>query len=194
MGRLTAPVEGSPDKGNKMEKRMRFTSCMKMFIGLGAAVAIAVTVPTAANAAPMSATARAAAVPHRAAWSVSSSSSPAFRLPACPNSTFCAFQNANFGGTRFNFAFARRPHNRWFFVGAAANDKISSFFNHRAFQADVAKNCPVNVDWEEIPRGGAIPNLTTKRWPDGSSGNDSISALALDTTNGNFFPGHSNCR
>ena len=47
-------------------------------------------------------------------------------------------------GTRWNFPWSSYPHGVWFWIGSAPNDKISSFYNHRGWISDFAKNCPAD--------------------------------------------------
>jgi Peptidase inhibitor family I36 len=138
------------------------------------------------------------AVPGVAAARTASSTSPASpatALPSCPASTFCTFQNVDYEGTRWNFAYNSYPHNTWFWIGAGANDQISSFYNNRSWATWVAKNCPADQYHSFYPGGWAIPDLTSYSWLDGSPVNDSFSALALATNNGNPPPGpaHGSC-
>ena len=122
----------------------------------------------------------------------------AVALPSCPASTFCSFQNANYnanGGTRWNFAYSSYPHGTWFWIGAAANDQISSFYNHRVWTTYAARNCPANKpDWSQAPGYGYNANLSNTVWPSLNIVNDSISALAFGTsTSTNTWPASGSC-
>jgi hypothetical protein len=140
-----------------------------------AAVAIPVLILTVSSAA------QAATPAGDGLWS----SSTAATLPSCATSTLCTFQNADFGGTRWDFAYNSRPHAEWFWIGKAANDQISSFYNHRAWTSYFAKNCPADRQAEASAGSGYVENLDDGLhfWPDGTNANDSISAIALGTTN-----------
>jgi Peptidase inhibitor family I36 len=139
----------------------------------------------------MSAAGQAATTTAGASWP----SSAAVSLPSCPGSTLCTFQNADFGGTRWNFAYSNRPHATWFWIGSAANDQISSFYNNRAWTSYFAKNCPANDLWEASAGTGFVENLNDGLhfWPDGTNANDSISAIALGTNTGIHYPNHGTC-
>lgn len=123
------------------------------------------------------------------------SSSTAVTLPSCAASTLCTFQNADFGGTRWDFAYNSHPHAEWFWIGKAANDQISSFYNHRAWTSYFAKNCPADDLWEASAGTGYVENLNDGLhfWPDGTNANDSISAIALGTNTGIHYPAHGSC-
>jgi Peptidase inhibitor family I36 len=156
-----------------------------------AVAAAAVAVPALTLA--LSGAAQAASPAGGGIWS----SSTAATLPSCASSTLCTFQNANFGGTRWNFAWSSRPHGEWFWIGQAANDQISSFYNHRAWTSFFAKNCPATDNlWEGSAGSGYVENLNDGEhfWPDGTNANDSISAIALGTNNTFFKPAqHGSC-
>ncbi len=139
----------------------------------------------------VSGTARAATTADRASWS----SSTAVALPSCPTSTLCTFQNSGYTGTRWNFAYNSEPHATWFWIGSAANDQISSFYNHRAWTSYFAKNCPADSQWAATLGGGFVSNLNDGHhtWPNGTSANDSISAIALGTNTGVSYPAHGSC-
>jgi hypothetical protein len=92
----------------------------------------------------------------------------------CPVSNFCAWQNSGYGGTRWDY---QRQTGFWWYVGAAANDQISSFQNNRAAYAYIAKDCPAASDWTWIDAGSLNSNLAGSKWQDGSSINDSITAV-----------------
>jgi len=126
------------------------------------------------------------------------SSSAATALPSCPASTLCTFQNANYnanGGTRWNFPWSSYPHGTWFWIGSAANDKISSLYNHRGWTSYFDKNCPANrPDWDYLKYESANSNLAHASWPSFTTVNDSISAIALGTsTSTNTFPASGSC-
>src|SRR5262249_48492743 len=90
----------------------------------------------------------------------------------------CAWQNAGETGTQWNYLPNRnQPFGFWWFVGSAANDKISSIHNgagtHRAW---VAKNCVADAQNTRIAEGATAADPDNNNGPDGSSMNDSISA------------------
>ena len=165
-------------RSHRMYRRSQITALLVAAFMLAApSVAHGATVNAAAKMASQTSSARLAAA-------------AAAALPSCPASTFCTFQNANYnanGGTRWNFAYSSHPHNTWFWIGAGANDKISSFYNHRAWATWQAKNCPADSTFRTFAfGGGAEPDLTVLQWAaDGSPVNDSLSALALATNNNN---------
>jgi len=123
------------------------------------------------------------------------SSTAAAAAPSCPGATLCTFRAANYGGTRWTYAYASRPHGVWFFVGSGANDQISSIYNHRAWTSYFAKNCPADGNWNVMAGGTLIPNLNDGQhhWQDGSNANDSISSVALGTSTAVVYPAHGQC-
>jgi Peptidase inhibitor family I36 len=121
------------------------------------------------------------------------SSSTDVPAPSCGASTLCTFQNANFNettaGSRWDYAWSSRPHGVWFYVGSGANDKISSLYNHRGWTSFFGKNCPIDNNLVYENNESYDPNLNVgDRWQDGSSVNDSISAIALGTSTGHTPP------
>ncbi|HEY6315901.1 MAG TPA: peptidase inhibitor family I36 protein [Streptosporangiaceae bacterium] len=116
-------------------------------------------------------------------------------LPSCPAETLCTFQNYNYGGTRWDYAYSSHPHNQWFYVGSHVNDQITSFYNNREYASSFAENCPADNNAYWIAGGGHISNLNNGHyhWPDGNNMNDSISAIALNTSNNPSYPAHGNC-
>lgn len=139
----------------------------------------------------VSATTQAATTADGASWSAST----AVALPSCPTATLCTFQNYNYGGTRWNFPYSSYPHAKWFWVGSAANDQITSFYNHRAWTSYFAKNCPADSQWAWTTGGGYVANLNDGHhtWPNGTNANDSISAIGLGTSTGVSYPAHGSC-
>jgi hypothetical protein len=125
------------------------------------------------------------------------SSSNDTSLPSCPSSTLCTFQNSGYGGTRWNFPWSSYPHGQWFWIGSAANDQISSFYNHRGWISDFAKGCPAGNNAVDMVGEGHVYNLnngsSSNTWQDGTSVNDSISAIALWTSNTPTYPAHGSC-
>jgi Peptidase inhibitor family I36 len=98
---------------------------------------------------------------------------------SCPAHNFCTWLNAGYQGTRWDFN--QTAHGSgWFYVGSAANDKISSFVNARGWWTDISKNYPWNnPDTACIENGLEYSNLANNNWADGSSANDSISGIRL---------------
>jgi hypothetical protein len=88
----------------------------------------------------------------------------------------CGWQNSNYSGTQWNLT---GEDGYWWTVGSAANDKISSLYNHSLSYGFVAKNCPADSEWTYIGAGFAAPNLANNKWPDQTSMNDSISAFGI---------------
>jgi Peptidase inhibitor family I36 len=172
-----------------MNPRFRVPSRMTLYRLLAVAVAV---VP--ALLISMSSPAQAATI-NPVGKAVVLSSSDIAALPSCPTSTLCTFQNSGYGGTRWNFAYSSRPHNTWFFVGSAANDQISSFYNHRAWTSYFAKACPAGSNWAASAGGSAVSNLNDGQhtWQDGTNANDSISSIALGTSTGISYPNHGGC-
>ena len=168
-------------RSHRMYRRSQITAVL-----VGAVMLVA---PSVAHGATVNAVAKAV--------SRTSSAPLVTALPSCPSSTFCAFQDANYKGTRWNYAYNDRPHNTWFYLGDAANDKISSFYNHRAWATYMDKNCPADSNHSTYySGGGSESNLTVLQWAiDGSPINDSLSALAFDTNNNNPppYPSHGGC-
>ena len=113
-------------------------------------------------------------------------------VPSCSLHYLCTWQNAGYGGTewRLNLSAGRQTHT-WWFVGSAANDQISSYYNATLAYAYIAKNCLAGSQWTYITESNYNPNLAPNKWQDGSSINDSISAYAIGATGqGVSFPAH----
>jgi hypothetical protein len=144
-------------------------------------------------------TASATTAPHRADTGslIALTSSNDTSLPSCPTSTLCTFQNSGYGGTRWNFPWSSHPHGQWFYTGSAANDQISSLYNHRGWVSDFSKNCPADSNAVYILGEGHVSNLnngsSSNTWQDGTSVNDSISAIALWTSDTPTYPAHGSC-
>lgn len=105
----------------------------------------------------------------------------------CPAHTLCTYENANYNnsganGTQWNFNYNTSPHLVWFYVGSAANDKISSMYNNRAWVTYVNKSCPAGTNSYAFAGGTKPANLASWGWPDGTGMNDSISAIAFGTS------------
>ena len=129
--------------------------------------------------------------------------SPASAAPTatpvnCPGSTLCTYENANYNnsgasGTQWNFPYNSSPHKVWFYVGDAANDRISSLFNNRAWVSYVNKDCPARTNTYAFAGGAKPANFGTWSWPDGSGMNDTISALAMGTSTTTQTITHGQC-
>jgi hypothetical protein len=90
----------------------------------------------------------------------------------------CTWSNSNYSGTEWNFT-GGPMLGYWWYVGNSANDQISSMYDWTNSWAFVAKDCPANSNWTYIGVSVAVPNLANNEWPDGSSMNDSISAIGV---------------
>jgi hypothetical protein len=126
-----------------------------------------------------------AATTNSAVNAVDWSSPDAVLLPSCPTATLCTFRDSNYGGTRWDFAYSAWPHDEWICLGAlGTNGQISSFYNRRSWISYFAKDCPAGSNRREYAGGTAVPNLGDGRhlWQDGTSMNDSISAIALGSS------------
>jgi Peptidase inhibitor family I36 len=175
----------------------------KPILGLIAAGLMAAGLPVAL----VTTTASATTAPHRTVSAaeqaadtgglIALSSSTDTTLPSCPSSTLCTFQNYAYGGTRWNFPWSSYPHGQWFWIGSGPNDKISSLYNHRGWISDFAKNCPADNNAVYIGGEGHVYNLnngsSSNTWQDNTSVNDSISAIALWTSNTPSYPPHGSC-
>jgi hypothetical protein len=73
------------------------------------------------------------------------------------------------------------------------NDKISSLWNNRAWISYVAKNCPADNQTWAFSGGEQVQDLAGWQWPDGSSMNDQISAVALGTSKNTQGLSHGSC-
>ena len=93
----------------------------------------------------------------------------------------CTWQNSNYTSTQWNFPEFGSQHadGYWWYVGNAANDKISSLFNYTQSWGFVAKNCLADSEWTWIGVASGATNLANNKWPDGTSMNDSISAFGI---------------
>jgi len=113
-------------------------------------------------------------------------------IPNCPLYDLCTWQNANYGGTqwRLNLTGGKQVHT-WYFVGSAANDQISSYYNAYVSYAYIAKNCLADSQWTYITAGHYNPDVVPNKWPNGTGINDSISAYAIGAKGqGVSFPAH----
>jgi hypothetical protein len=115
---------------------------------------------------------------------------PVSATVSCPSGNLCTFDSANFRGTHWFFAYNNRPHAKWFFVGNGANDKITSFINNRAWTSYFDKDCPASAQDGYALGGYENSNLSTSEWPNGTSANNSISAIGLGTNTGVHVPAH----
>jgi hypothetical protein len=119
-----------------------------------------------------------------------SAATPNLGNPSCPGSTFCMWQNQNYGangGAAYFYAFSAHTPNQWFSVGSGANDQASSFFANRLWTTAFAKNFnsnPTTGQWACVLGGDQVTNLGDFLWNDGTKMNDSISALYFWTSSG----------
>ena len=134
-----------------------------------------------------------AAVPALALTGVAlSSAAPASAsTSSCALYALCTWQNAGETGTQWNFAVtAGAPAGDWWYVGAAANDQISSIYNHHtSTDAFFNKDCPAGSDEAYIPPNTVVNNLAGTDWPDFTGRDNSISAWAVS----NSIPSSGNC-
>jgi hypothetical protein len=108
------------------------------------------------------------------------SATPAWAA-SCPKKTLCTWVNAGYEGTEWNFS----SQAVWTYVGAAANDKISSLITGTQgglLKAWIGKDCPVGSDNTYIGMGESVENLASDKWQDETSLNDSVSAIALNSS------------
>jgi Peptidase inhibitor family I36 len=128
------------------------------------------------------------------AMSILPVATPAAQALSCPDNTLCAWQNSDYSGTQWRLGEISREPGYWWYVGAAANDKISSLWNNsrEGQYAYVAKDCPAGSEWTWIDRQGKNSNLANAKWPNGTSMNDSISAYAIGVAGKRSpsFPAH----
>lgn len=110
---------------------------------------------------------------------------------SCALYALCTWQNANAGGTQWNFTVTNsQPSGYWWYVGSAANDQISSIDNrHTATDATFNKDCPAGSDAFLVDPSSYVSNLANGYYSDLTSENDSISAWAV----GNSYPASGNC-
>jgi len=124
--------------------------------------------------------------------------------PVCPSATLCTYQNANFdvdGGNWWYYSYSNHSDGKWFYVGNAAQDQISSINNSRAWWSYMAYNCPADgtnigvsgngFKYSDLsqgpPAGPSVPNGDTGLY------NDAISAIAFATSasqQAGHFPAH----
>jgi hypothetical protein len=109
-----------------------------------------------------------------------SSATPAYAY-SCALYALCTWQNSNYSGTQWNFTVTSgQKGGYWWYVGNAANDKISSIDNnHTSSRAWFDKDCLAGGNDTWIGSLQKAPNLANNKWPDGTSMNDSISAWAV---------------
>jgi hypothetical protein len=114
---------------------------------------------------------------------VAPSAAPAWAA-SCTAKYLCTWQNSDYGGTQWTFTGkTSQGQNYWWYVGAAANDQISSLIFNRgggALDGWVAKDCPAGSDYTWF--AGSVENLANSKWQDGSSLNDSISAWGISAS------------
>jgi hypothetical protein len=118
---------------------------------------------------------------------------PSVSPPACPSATFCTYQNANFdvsGGAYWYYSFNNHSDGKWFYVGNAQNDQISSINNSRVWYSYVSLDCPAGGTWLGISGGSKLSDLSQAPY---SQWNDAISGIAFATSasqGANHFPAH----
>ncbi len=114
---------------------------------------------------------------------VSAAAAPDATFMSCvdePHNGLCLWHDSGYSGTMWFFDQRIYSHNRWHYVGDAANDKASSLYNKRVNGTLISKNMPpTSPDQVCVVEQGAYNNLANNSWPDGSSANDSISGFNL---------------
>jgi hypothetical protein len=105
---------------------------------------------------------------------------PAALANSCPGGYFCTWADAGYQNTQWNL---NRGGDFWWYVGGAANDKISSYINNNGDYSYIAANCPADSQWTWIGPWARNSNLANSSWPGGGSVNDSISAYARQGLN-----------
>ena len=117
--------------------------------------------------------------------------------PACPASTLCTYQNSNYdvgGGNFWYYSYSAHSNGAWFYVGNAANDQISSYYNRRGWWSYMAINCPADRTYIGFTGGTKNPDMAQA--PLNGFYNDSISAIGFATSasqQSGHFPAHGQC-
>lgn len=153
---------------------------------LACRIALATGAVLAATATPASATTAivtAAVQPAATPASTWRDTTPAPARP-CPAHALCLRDGVGFTGHRWDFPLGSTYHyNHWYYVGTGTDNKASSLFNNRGFCTLVSKNRPrnghVTGPTAIIPPGVRLADLRQHRWPDNTSGNNSISGFNL---------------
>jgi len=98
----------------------------------------------------------------------------------CAYGYYCAWENENWSGS---FWYWGEPKNSWFYVGAGANDRISSDWNRHQNGTYVAQNYPPGTYQFCTSAGGSHESYGDQYYPQPPypSANDSISAVDLTT-------------
>lgn len=116
---------------------------------------------------------------------------PAVGTPSCPGSTFCMWQDLNYGNNgnsvHYFYGFNNYSANQWHYVGGNANDQASSIYANRAWTTAFAVDFPVNTSttqWACLLGGHSVGNLVNQEWRNHVNMNDSISAFYFWTSGG----------
>ena len=105
----------------------------------------------------------------------------------CAESTWCTYNLTEWFGAQYNFSYVHTsedglyPANAWEFVREGRNDVITSYENNRVHRTWVGKNWPNDSQVRCIRPHGESSNLGAHRWPNGTSADNSISSLKLET-------------
>jgi hypothetical protein len=111
---------------------------------------------------------------------------------SCPLGDLCTWHDSGYMGTQWNYRLRSNiPAFTWVFVGSAQNDEISSYQNNRTDYSFIAKNCPADSLWTWLGFAAQNSNLANAKWQNGTTINDSISAIAIGGSgHDNSFPNH----
>lgn len=106
----------------------------------------------------------------------------------CRGSSICTWSSPEMADIQWNFSYVESPNfpaNRWEFIGeeinGTINDRISSYHNNRVHRTWISKNWPNDSQVRCIRPLGISTNLGAHKWPDGSSADNSISGMKLET-------------
>jgi Peptidase inhibitor family I36 len=158
-----------------IQARKRVVGCLVSVVVLAAALTGAASAQAVELAAPTAASAPALASEGRSPLKVSPLSAG-----QCEYGYYCAWQNRNWEGT---FWFWGNPKNEWFYVGAGANDQISSDWNRHQNATYVSKDWPAGTYQFCITAGGSHESYESNYpQPPYPNVNDTISALYLKTS------------
>jgi len=109
---------------------------------------------------------------------VSQASIPLTDTLGCGAHTFCMWNMRAWFGAKWSFNYNTHAHDKWLFVGKAANDKADSLDNNRAFVTGVALNYPAGkTNWVCIR--GRVGDLFLKSWPNHVIASYTISSFFL---------------
>jgi hypothetical protein len=136
-----------------------------------------------ASAAPSPRTGVPANAGNRASPITKLSATPMAVPSGCGAHALCLYQNSNYnaaGGTLWQYVYGSVPADTWEYVGAAANDQTSSWYNNRIWNMAIAENSPPGTGGAACYGGPeGVPDLSSYGWGNGDSLNDSISSYQL---------------